>query len=81
MKPEISQDKIWDEISVPWKNFRVKPVEEVVNFLKNKEGKILDLGCGSGRNFTKTKGKIYGVDFSNNMLKFAKAYAKKRKFL
>ena len=46
---------------------------------KDKEGKILDLGCGSGRNFTKIKAKTYGVDFSNSMLKFAKAQAKKKK--
>lgn len=80
MKPQISQNQVWEEIAEPWKTFRVKPVPEVAEFLKDKKGKILDLGCGSGRNFTKTKGKIYGVDFSNNMLKFAKAYAQKKKF-
>lgn len=79
MKPKISQNEIWEEISEPWKTFRVHPVPEVVEFLKDKEGKILDLGCGSGRNFTKTRGKTYGVDFSNNMLKFAKANAEKKK--
>lgn len=79
MKPKISQNEIWEEIAEPWKTFRVKPVEEVVEFLKDKEGKILDLGCGSGRNFTKIKAKTYGVDFSNSMLKFAKAQAKKKK--
>ncbi len=79
MKSKISQNKIWEEIAEPWKIFRVKPVEEVMEFLKDKNGKVLDLGCGSGRNFTKTKGKIYGVDFSNNMLKFAKIHAKRKK--
>ncbi|MFZ1970633.1 MAG: class I SAM-dependent methyltransferase [Candidatus Nanoarchaeia archaeon] len=74
------QEKVWDSISEPWKNFRVKPVDEVLNFLKNKEGNILDLGCGAGRNFMKVNGIIYGVDFSEKMLKFAKEYSNKERF-
>ena len=74
-----NQEKIWDKISEPWKTFRVKPLDEVVDFLKDKKGNILDLGCGSGRNFVKIKGTIYGTDFSKNQIKFAEEYAKKER--
>ncbi len=72
-----NQQKVWDEIAIPWSKFRTKPIPEVQNFLKDKQGKVLDLGCGSGRNFTKIKGTIYAVDFSKNMLKYAEKLAKK----
>jgi ubiquinone/menaquinone biosynthesis C-methylase UbiE len=75
-----NQVKIWDKIAGPWKRFRVKPVEEVTQFLKGKKGNILDLGCGSGRNFTKVDGVIYGIDFSEEMLKFAEEHAGREGF-
>jgi tRNA (uracil-5-)-methyltransferase TRM9 len=77
---EIEESKkIWNEVSSPWKDFRKKPIEEVVKFLMSKKGNCLDLGCGSGRNFLKRERlKIYGVDFSENMLKYAKELAKER---
>jgi ubiquinone/menaquinone biosynthesis C-methylase UbiE len=74
----MNQEKVWDSISKPWKTFRVKPVEEASEFLKNKKGKILDLGCGSGRNFVKTEGVIYAVDFSEKMLGYASEYAREQ---
>lgn len=78
MQTNISQQKVWEAISEPWKNFRVHPLEEVSNFLNDKKGKILDLCCGSGRNFITTNEQtIYGVDFSENMLKYAKEHANK----
>ncbi len=76
------QRDVWDKIALPWKTFRAKPLKEAVDFLKNRQGNILDLGCGSGRNFTKLndkegkKSKIYAVDFSGRMLKHAKEHAK-----
>ena len=73
-----NQEKVWNAIAKPWANFRQKPVDEVVEFLKNKKGKILDLGCGSGRNFTKINGTIYAVDFSEKMLEVAKESARKK---
>ena len=82
-KQEIQgQRDVWDKIALPWKTFRAKPLKEAVDFLKNRQGNILDLGCGSGRNFVhvkdkrKTKGMIYAVDFSGRMLKHAKEHAK-----
>ena len=71
----MSQKEVWDKIAKPWKTFMINPVPEVESFLRNKKGNILDMGCGSGRNFFKAKGIIYGVDFSENMLRYAKEYA------
>jgi|TARA_Y100000310_G_scaffold17671_2_gene17453 ubiquinone/menaquinone biosynthesis C-methylase UbiE len=75
-----SQKEVWNNIAKPWKTFRVKPFEEVKDFLKNKKGNVLDLGCGTGRNFIKINGTIYGIDFSEEMLKYAKEYSKKNNF-
>ena len=75
----MKQQKIWDNIAKPWKSFRVKPLEEVQEFLKTKKGNILDLGCGTGRNLAKIQGTIYAMDFSEKMLKHAKEYSKKNK--
>jgi len=72
----MNQEKAWNKIAPMWNNYRKKPMDGVKDFLKNKKGNILDLGCGSGRNFIKTKGTIYGIDFSEQMLKFAKQNAK-----
>jgi ubiquinone/menaquinone biosynthesis C-methylase UbiE len=74
-----SQREVWDCIARPWKTFRVKIPEEVRDFLKNKKGDVLDLGCGTGRNFVKIDGTIYGVDFSENMLRHARDFADKNK--
>ena len=75
----MKQEKVWENISKKWQKFKVKPFRKAVDFLKNKKGKILDLGCGSGRNFTKTKATIYAVDFSEKMLRFSRKYAKELK--
>ena len=68
-----------EKFSPEWNKFKVKPLEEVKEFLENKKGKILDLGCGSGRHLIKnTNLKFYGVDFSKEMIKFAKINAKEK---
>ena len=76
-----NQEKVWSGIAPLWKKFRERPMPEVIEFLKDKDGNILDLGCGSGRHFMKLKGKsvIYGVDFSQKMLKLAEKYAKEKR--
>ena len=74
-----NQQKVWGSIAEEWNKFRQKQMPEVINFLKNKKGKILDLGCGSGRHLIKNPNlKFYGVDFSEQMIKFAKMNANKK---
>ena len=68
-----SQKQVWDNIAPLWSKYRNKPSPTTIEFLKNKKGKLLDIGCGSGRNFTKKQNlQIYGIDFSEKMLEFAK---------
>ncbi len=76
---ELSQEEVWDEIAKVWKGYRNIPVREVARFLKRKKGKVLDLGCGSGRNLVRFKGEYYGVDFSEEMLKYAQEKAQSLK--
>lgn len=79
MKPE-NQQKLWDKIAQEWNAYKEIPSGLGVDFLKNCEGDVLDLGSGSGRNLAKINcGKMYLVDFSENMLKLAEKKAKKRK--
>lgn len=74
----MNQEKVWDNISRKWYEYKKVKDKEVVSFLKNKNGKILDVGVGSGRNFVKNKYlEIYGIDFSEKMLDYAKKEAKK----
>lgn len=69
----MNQEEIWNTIAEKWAEFRIKPLEDVKNFLKNKSGKILDLGCGSGRHFIEEGNlQFYGIDFSEKFLEIAK---------
>lgn len=68
----MRQEEIWDSIAIKWAEFRTCPLKEVAEFLDRKLGKVLDLGCGSGRNFIDDKNlEFYGVDFSGKMVKLA----------
>ena len=72
-----NQEKIWDNIAKPWKKYVVKKIPGVEKFLKNKKGKVIDLGCGSGRNMITNKNiKYTGIDFSLKQLEKAKEYLK-----
>jgi len=78
--PEPKQEKIWDNIADLWKEYRTKQILIIAEFLKNKKGIVIDLGCGSGRNLIKNnKIKYYGVDFSGKMINLAEEYIKKEK--
>lgn len=75
------QKQVWNEISKRWNKFRETPSPTIINFLKDKKGRILDMGCGSGRNFSAMPedAEIYALDFSEEMLKYALKKAKKIK--
>lgn len=76
----MDQEKVWDNISRKWNKFKVRVSPSAEKFVGGRTGKILDLGCGSGRNFVKVKGlKWDAVDFSEKMVGFAKTKAKKLK--
>lgn len=83
-----NQLKVWNKIAKPWKTYVVKKIPIVEEFLKkasslsknNETIKIVDLGCGSGRNIIPIKEiEYYGVDFSEAQLKYAKQYSVKNK--
>ena len=75
-----SQEKVWDIISVPWEKYIVKKIPAVAKFLMSKKGKIIDLGCGSGRNMLFNPDvEYYAVDFSEKQLSNAEKYANAEK--
>ncbi len=75
-----NQQKIWDTIAKEWNKYKQIPSKLSKAFLDKSHGKVLDLGSGSGRHITKIKkGKMYLIDFSREMLKFAEKKAKKLK--
>jgi len=74
-----NQQEVWNSIAPEWYAFKTHAGEKNLEFIKKQRGKILDLGCGAGRNFTKTKAEIYALDFSEEMIKYSKKKAKKLK--
>ncbi|MEM4648100.1 MAG: class I SAM-dependent methyltransferase [Candidatus Pacearchaeota archaeon] len=81
------QEKVWDAIAEQWYHFRQKQFEdvskEIEKLAKLKKGKILEIGCGNCRNlrtFGEKNFECYGIDFSKEMLKYAKKYCKKYNF-
>jgi tRNA (uracil-5-)-methyltransferase TRM9 len=76
-KPD--QEAVWDSIANPWKTYVVKKIPVVVEFLRLKKGKIVDLGCGTGRNMIASKEiEYFGVDFSAVQLKHAAELIKEK---
>ena len=77
-----NQINIWNSLAEQWDKFRSKPFPNTIFSLsKNWEkGKILDVGCGNGRNlipFAEKNFTCEGVDFSIEMLNHAKSKFKK----
>lgn len=75
----MNQEEIWNAIALPWKKFRKEVSPTVEKFLQGRKGRVLDVGCGSGRNFVKLNElKWFGIDFSEKMLSHAKIAAKNK---
>ncbi len=75
----MNQKHVWNNIAREWYEFKTKPAEHTLDFLKKKTGNILDLGSGAGRNLVKIKNqKMHLVDFSKEMIKLAKERAKQK---
>ena len=75
----MEQKDVWDVLADKWKDYRNKPIPEVIDFLKDKKGNVLDLACGSGRNFCQIDGKLFGIDFSEKQVEYAKKRAEEFK--
>ncbi len=74
-----SQKQVWNNITPEWHEFKQIQSEFSKDFLKKCTGKVLDLGSGSGRHLAKIKnGKMYLVDFSEEMINLAKNRAKQK---
>lgn len=73
------QEDVWDSIAIPWGKYVVKKIRIVEEFLRDKKGKVIDLGCGSGRNMIPNKDiKYCGIDFSSGQLMHAMNYAEEQ---
>jgi len=77
---KLTQKQVWNDIAKDWRKFRGGPRPEVEGFLKDCSGRILDVGCGSGRHFIKKEElKFFGIDFSEKMIELAKKNAEENK--
>lgn len=79
-KPD--QEDIWNSIakSVSKRDFfKIREINAVHEFLRDKQGLVIDLGCGAGWNMIPNKDIIYyGIDFSNESIKLTKKRAEKK---
>lgn len=71
----MRQHATWEGIAASWHQHRQRPWREVVAFTRGTL--LLDLGCGSGRNFLPGKSYV-GIDFSAQMLRLAKRSAERK---
>jgi tRNA (uracil-5-)-methyltransferase TRM9 len=81
----LTNKEIFDQIAPSWYNFRhwsIFQTELAALACRWQKGRLLNVGCAHGPDFLPFKDgfKLYGVDFSAEMLKFAEKYAKKFDF-
>jgi ubiquinone/menaquinone biosynthesis C-methylase UbiE len=80
LKKKINQEQVWDSIAKTYNKESQNSSETLKDFLKNKKGKVIDVGCGDCRNMILNKNlDYYGVDFSKIQLESGKKYLKKHK--
>lgn len=78
MNSRENQQQLWNRIAEEWHTYKEIPSKLSQDFLEQCSGDVLDLGSGSGRHLMRiNSGKMYLVDFSENMLKLAEKKAKK----
>jgi len=76
----MNQRFVWNNLANSWNNFRQKPIKGLKEFKDYIKGRSLFIGCGNGRNFTVFKNiKIFGIDFSENMIYNAIKTSKKNR--
>ncbi len=81
----VTTRDIFNQIAPGWYNFRHWSIfRSELESLANRwqKGRLLNLGCAHGPDFLpfKERFELYGVDFSIEMLKFARKYAQKFDF-
>ena len=74
--------EVFNQIASSWYNFRhwsIFPSELEALAQRWQKGRLLNIGCGHGADFLPFKQgfDLYGVDFSTEMLKFARKYSTK----
>lgn len=75
-----NQEQTWNNIAKAWNKYVVKKIPIVEDFLKGKKGKVIDLGCGDGRNMIPNPNiTYYGIDFSQASLDHAEKRCKREK--
>jgi len=82
IKGDRVTQEIFDQIAPSWYNFRhwsIFQTELEALARRWQRGKLLNVGCAHGPDFLPFKDsfELYGVDFSAEMLKFAKKYSQK----
>lgn len=75
MKDARRASNTFDAIAEHFDKTRNRPWKEVIEFLEDCEGTLLDLGCGNGRHIVEAlnKGlKVYGADVSMELLRICR---------
>ena len=78
----MSQEEVWDKIAESWAENRAWVYPDISIFLRDKKGKILEVGCGTCKNLASANKKgneLYGTDFSADILSEAEKYCKEHK--